>query len=302
MDDHELFHQYLDDHRWGKAYEWVETKVRVFRNKVNRRRTASYVFAVPMAVIVAFFTWVVLYPSADKKELEAFPLVTICNDLFLKLCEKVPYGKPAVIGGLIALPFVAGAVLALVSLVFRPKLFTSKDKKVHATPALVRERLELLEKLHDKYQNGYMTAFFLSFVLIVLLTGITMTISAVPGGLNPFEYLVVGAICAAVQAGVVFVCMWVFSWFCPDKEEWHSLGIYNCHRQLDRLLEKDKPSSKKEIFASDSGLRNTEYYKEKFDEYYAMYTGTEYETPEQKAARLADEVILDLSGDGKWDY
>lgn len=301
MDDHELFHQYLDDHRWGKAYEWVETKVRVFRNKVNRRRTASYVFAVPMAVIVAFFTWVVLYPSADKKELEAFPLVTICNDLFLKLCEAVPYGKPAVIGGLIALPFVAGAVLALVSLVFRPKPFTSKDKKVHATPALVRERLELLEKLRDKYQNGYMTAFFLSFVLIVLLTGITMTISAVPGGLNPFEYLVVGAICAAVQAGVVFVCMWVFSWFCPDKEEWDSLGIYNCHRQLDRLLEKDKPKRETYVHVSDR-VKETEYYKEKYNEYYAQYTGTEYETPEQKAARLADEVILDLSGDGKWDY
>ena len=302
MDDHELFKQYLDDHRWGKAYEWVETKVRLFRNKVARRRTVSYIFAVPMAVIVAFFTWVVLYPSADKKELEAFPLTTICNDLFHKLCEIVPYGKTAVILGAIALPFVAGAVSALISLIFRPKPFTLKDKKVHATPALVRERLRLAEDLRGKYQNGYMAAFFLSFVFIVLLTGITMTISAVPGGLNPFEYLVVGAICAAVQAGVVFVCMWVFSWFCPDKEEWHSLGMYNCQSQLDRLLEKDKPSSKKEIFVSDKGLRSTEYYKEKFDEYYAQYTGTKYETPEEKAARLADDVISDLSGDGKWDY
>ena len=102
--------------------------------------------------------------------------------------------------------------------------------------------------------------------------------------------------------GVFFVYAWVFSWFCPDKEEWDSLGMYNCHSQLDRLLEENKPSSKKEIFASDSGLRSTEYYKEKFDEYYAMYTGTEYETPEQKAARLVREVEEDLSGKGYGDY
>lgn len=299
MDDHEQFKRYLDDHRWGKAYEWIETKVRVYQNRVARRLFAANVFGLLAAVIVAFFTWVVLYPSADKKELEAFPLATLCHDLFVTLCEKVPYGKPAVIGGLIALPFVISGVLALISLAFRPKPCTARDKTVRTTPKAVKERLELLEKLRGKCDEGHMIALFLYFLLTVVLTGITMTISAVPGGLNPFEYLVVGAICGAVQAGAFFLCAWVFSWFCTNKEKWYS--VYDWYKVLDRVIDKDKP--KKEIYIpSSSRMTETEYYKEKFNEYYAMYTGTEYETPEQKASKLADEVILDLSGDGRWDY
>ena len=299
MDDHKQIGQYLKDHRWGKAYEWIETKARVYQNKAARRLFAANVFGFLAAVIIAFFTWVVLYPSADKKELEAFPLTTLCHDLFVTLCEKVPYGKPAVIGGLIVLPFLVSGVLTLISLAFRPKPCTARDKTVRTTPKAVKERLELMMKFHGKCDDGHIKVLFLYFLLAVVLTGVTMTISAVPGGLNPFEYLVVGAICALVQAGVFVACAWVFSWFCPNKERWY--GVYDWYKELDRVIDKDKPKRDTYVPMSDR-VKETEFYKEKFDEYYAMYTGTEYETPEQKASKLADEVILDLSGDGKWDY
>lgn len=299
MEDHTLCEQYLKDHRWGKAYEWIEAKVRVYQNRVARRLVVANVFGLLMSVIAAFFTWVVLYPSADKKELKAFPLATLCNDLFLKLCEEIPGGKPAVIGGLIAVPFIVSAVVALISLVFRPRKTTDKDSVNRRSAKAVKERLELLQKLREKCDQGYMTAFFLYFLLIVVLTGLTMTISAVPGGLNPFEYLFVGAVCAVVQAGVVFVCAWVFSWFCTNKETWFS--IYDWYKVLDSVIDKDKPKKETYIRVSDR-VKETEFYKEKFNEYYAQYTGTPYETPEQEAARIAREIELDLSGDGRWDY
>ncbi len=299
MEDHKQIEQYLKDHRWGKAYEWVETKVRIYQNKVARRLFAANVFGLLVSVIVAFFTWVVLYPSADKKELEAFPFTTLCHDLFVTLCEKVPCGKPAVIGGLIVLPFLVCGVLTLISLAFRPKPCTARDKTVRTTPKAVKERLELMMKLHGKCDEGYMKALFLYFLLAVVLTGVTMTISAAPGGLNPFEYLIVGAICALVQAGVFFVCAWVFSWFCSNKERFY--GVSDWHKELDRVIDKDKPKNEPYIRVSDR-VKETEFYKEKFDEYYAMYTGTEYETPEQKAARIVRETEEDLSGKGYGDY
>lgn len=49
-------------------------------------------------------------------------------------------------------------------------------------------------------------------------------------------------------------------------------------------------------------LENTQYYKEKFNEYYAQYMGQPYETDEDRAKRLVREVEDDLSGGGWGDY
>lgn len=44
------------------------------------------------------------------------------------------------------------------------------------------------------------------------------------------------------------------------------------------------------------------YYKEKFDEYYAQYTGKPYETDEDRAKRIVSDVEDDLSGKGYGNY
>ncbi len=46
----------------------------------------------------------------------------------------------------------------------------------------------------------------------------------------------------------------------------------------------------------------SEYYKSKFKEYYAEYTGTDYETDEEWAERIVRDVEDDLSGGGYGDY
>lgn len=49
-------------------------------------------------------------------------------------------------------------------------------------------------------------------------------------------------------------------------------------------------------------LEKSLYYKEKFNEYYAQYTGQPYETDDDRAKRLVREVEEDMSGGGWGDY
>lgn len=284
MHDYFQIKTQLQNFQYSKACEWIENKIRLYKNKFARQMVVCNAFGILFSVILAFFTWVVLYPSADEKELAAFPLATLCNDLFNTLCETVPGGKTAVIIGLIVIPFLTSIVLAVISLFFKPKKYVATDNDDKRTARDMKERIEFLKKLHDKYEHGWPTVLFLYFVLTVVLTGIIITFGSIPGGLNPFEYVFVGAICAAVQAIPFFASAWIFSLFYKDKAEW-TRYIYDWYNVLDRYIVTPK---KERFISSSSRMQETEYYKEKFGEYYDTYMGRPHEEKKVDTSFLDD--------------
>ena len=104
MQDRKKLETYLKKGYWNKADEWLQDELCFLHNKVIRQRIVYHSFGVLMSFVMAFFTWVVLFPSADEKELNAFPLTTLCNNLFHMLCKAVPGGKAVVVIGLILIP------------------------------------------------------------------------------------------------------------------------------------------------------------------------------------------------------
>ncbi len=75
---------------------------------------------------------------------------------------------------------------------------------------------------------------------------------------------------------------------------------------LDERLKRTKEALRKEHEEYDGwkyrNIGKSEYYKSKFNEYYAGYTGTDYETDEEWAKRIVSDVEDDLSGKGYGDY
>lgn len=75
-------------------------------------------------------------------------------------------------------------------------------------------------------------------------------------------------------------------------------------QSFERRAKKEQESSKEESYDGWKyrRLEETEYYKSKFNEYYAKYMGQPYESDEDRAKRIVREVEEDLSGGGWGDY
>ena len=161
----------------------------------------------------------------------------------------------------------------------------------------VMKKLDTLDKLSSKYGMAESTV-LLYFVLAVALTGVVMVIGSVPAGFNPFEYLIVGAICGVVHFLIFAGCAIVFNWL-ADIKRIPNYSIYDWKKYPEKVIEKPH---RDEPYCSYSRLGESEYYKSKFNEYYAQYTGTPYESTEEWAKRIVRETEEDLSGKGYGDY
>lgn len=75
---------------------------------------------------------------------------------------------------------------------------------------------------------------------------------------------------------------------------------------FDERLKRTKEELRKEHEEYDGwkykNIGKSEYYKSKFNEHYAKLTGTDYETDEEWAKRIVNDVEDDLSGKGYGDY
>lgn len=301
MQDRKLFESYLIRHSWGQADAWLEAELCFMRSKFTRQRIVYHTFGVLMSLVLAFFTWVVLFPSADEKELKAFPLATVCHNLFTMLCETVPGGKPVVIIGLLLIPFLVSAILAAVFFVIKPKKYVEGDKK-RATPEEVEKKISQLGSVYYKYSQPYVILLY--FLIAGVFSGGVMVLSSVPGGLNPFEYIFVGIICDVVYFLAFAGCAWLFNWFYDrfgvkyyPEQDWKA----TVREVIETRQPKSGSSSSYSSSRSDSGKKSL-YYEKKFNEYYAQYMGLDYETDEERAKRIVREVEDDLSGSGYGDY
>lgn len=300
MQDRNLFESYLRRHSWSKADLWLENELALMRRIVKRQRALIHTFGVTMSLVLAFFTWVVLFPSADEKELEAFPLTTILHNLFVKLCDTVPGGKAAVIIGLIIIPFIITGAVALAFLFNRPKEIPEETAK-KSSPNKVQTQIKNLSKQNDKYQNGYITLLLYLF-FAGIFTGGVMVFSAVPGGLNPFEYVFVGIICDVVY-GLVFGAVSFILYSIQDSKGVPSYPTYKWDGMVEDAKEDKKGGTARSSTRSSYRIKETEYYKEKYDEYYAMYMGQTPSSPtDNDVSRLVKDTEEDLSGMGFGDY
>ena len=107
-----LLEGYLKTANWLEANEWLQEECCLLHAKLKRKRIVYNIFGILMALVTAFFNWVILFGMGDEEELIAFPLTTLCHNLFLLLCEKIPGGKAVVIIGLLLLPFVVALFTA----------------------------------------------------------------------------------------------------------------------------------------------------------------------------------------------
>lgn len=294
MQDRKKFETYLKKGYWNKADEWLYEELCFLHNKVIRQRIVYHSFGVIMSLVMAFFTWVVLFPSADEKELKAFPLTTICNNLFNMLCKAIPGGKAVAVIGLILIPCLVALILALAFSRYKSKTYpnsiqnTAKKK----TAKHVEEKLKMLSGEYGKYDGEY-PMLILYALFAGVFTGGVMVFSSTYGGLNPFEYIFVGIICDIVYGLIFFGCICPVYWL-RDRMGVQSYPTYD----WGKIVEKTTG----EYTYSKSEREPSLYYQEKFNEYYAMYTGTEYETPEERAKRIAIEIEEELSGKGYGDY
>lgn len=231
-----------------------------------------------------------------EKELKAFPLTTICNNLFQMLCQRVPGGKPVVIIGLVLLPFLVSAVLALALYWIKPKNapYGKKRASVHDVDKKLKEFCEV----DGKYNSIY--GILLYFLFAGLLSGGIMVVTSVYGGLNPFEYLFVAIILDAIYFVVFLGASFVFSMF---RYKWGVTyyHIYDWRREVEAVIDKSKEKKSSNSYIPEPRTDNP-YYEQKFNEYYAQYMGLKYETEEEKAKRIALEIEEELTGKGYGDY
>ena len=290
MQDQKQFEAYLKSHSWSKADAWLETELCLMRSKLKFQRVVHHTFGILMSIVVAFFTWVILFPSADEKELKAFPLATICNNLFQMLCQRVPGGKPAVIIGLVLIPFLVGAILALALYWIKPK--ATVCGKTRASVHDVNKKLGELCAVYGKYHEIY--GVLLYFLFAGFLSGGIMVLTSVYGGLNPFEYLFVGIILDVAYFVIFFGASFVFTSF-RDKWGVSYYHIYDWRREVEAVIDKSKEKQSSNSYIPSPRTDNP-YYQKKFNEYYAQYMGLDYETDEEKAKRIAIEIEDDLTG------
>lgn len=279
--DRKEFESYLNGNCWNRAYIWAQIECKYLHSKVVRQKIAIHLFGILSSFVLAFFTWVVLYEKADKAQLEAFPLYTICQNIFVKLCETVPGGKNAVIFGLIALPFVVCGIIALIGLIFSAVKLNVDYKKIREKTkdggaADVKAKLDKLVDDHYKYSTHFYSLIFYT-LFAGIFTGGVMVFSSVGAGFNPFEYLIVALICDAVYAIFYLAVLFVYYWF-------------------------------QEIFGVDS---YRDFIWTSIVERAMGITHSSYEEPppmtlsaaEEKAIQdLLDSVYGDLEGSGKRDY
>lgn len=297
MQDRNAFESYLRRHSWSNAYEWLQKEL-CFMQRIRARQCAIvHTFGVTMSLVAAFFTWVVLFPSADEKELAAFPLATVCHDLFLKLSEALPGGKVTVVIAAVLIPFLLSIIAALVFMIIKPKPSAEQPKSI--TPNKVEQQIKLLSKIDGKYQKAYITLFLYTFFAGIFSGGV-MVFSAAGGGLNPFEHLFVGIICDIVYGLVFGIFSFLLYWFKGVKD----YPTYKWSGMVDDAKEGKKSYGKSSSTRSESNVKHTEYYKEKYNEYYNMYMGQPNAPAEEEddAARLARETTQDLEGMGWGDY
>ena len=191
--DRGFFEAYLKDRNWEKGDRWLHTEVCYLHNKVVHGQTVYNVLGFLLSTVLAFFTWIMMVPDMTPEELEAVLPARFCNDLFIKLTELVPYGKPAVIAGLLLLPFLVASILALLLLPMKSRRFAKKMKSKGQLSHLqeMKRKLARLSKDYRTYDDGHYIMILYALWGGILTGGLMLFYS---GGKNLLECLFIGAV------------------------------------------------------------------------------------------------------------
>lgn len=201
--DPNFFEDYLHDKNWEKCNKWLYEEACWLRRKLVRACILYNVFGLLMSAVLAFFTWIMMVPDLKPEELAALPPAQFCVDLFARLCETVPFGKPAVIAGLLLLPFIVCPVLLPLLLPLRCRRFAKKIKD-SGVLTILQESKRKLQRLERDYRN-YDGAYYLMILYALLggaLTGGVMIFSL--GVQNFAKSLVITAV-FTVLYGLIFL-------------------------------------------------------------------------------------------------
>lgn len=272
--DREYFERYLKSKNWERCFKWLHAEVCYLHNKVVRARIVYNLFGFLLTAVLTFFTWLFLMIDIPADKLQTYGIANFCNNAYIYLCNTVPGGNVAVIGGLLALPFVASGVIALLLLPFSSKVFYKKINMKSQLTLLtrVKRQLEKLEKLNYQYENDCFI-----MILYALLGGIATGGAMIyySGGQETIKYLFIGAVFTVLygfclwgiaQLYAIFLCAHgvdsypTYGWISTVKIE---LGEYSFHAEEEEPVKIPDPEEEKRI-------------KEFLDGIYADLSGKKY--------------------------
>ncbi len=304
MQDRNLFEDYLKRKNWHNAKEWIVKELNFLEGRVVFSRTILHVCGFLLSVVLAFYTWLAYTPMASEKEMKAFPLLGLSNKLYDYLCGVAPGGEATVFFSLPLIPVVLGLLTGLI-------LCRMKSKKYSVTPSgtqhgaakALEDHIETLKKTWEKFFSPGLP---LAYTLLgTFLSGGIMLFSSTAGGLNPFGYIIVVVVIFFIHLIAHMLCLALFSRIFKG-ERFREYPIYDWKEILCDAIDEyeskngtKKPSTYEPVYHN---LEQSEYYKAKYDEYYAMYMGQPRttETEDERIRRIAREVSEELTGDGSY--
>ncbi len=303
MQDTSQMSNYLSKKQWGKANQWLRQERSYLDSRVTYSRIVAHTCFIPMSAVLVFYSWLFYFQAASEKELEAFPIAGVATAFYEGLSQITPGGEPVVFFAVLLLPLVLGLLAGLIFRRLKSKPGSEQPYGLTAIQAAedMRTKVRELEKLQKKYFSENFPFYYALFA--GFFTGGIMIFSSVPGGLNPFKYLLFGLGFDLLYCLLLGLCHALLARLFKN-ENLPSYPISDwCSILEDAIDACETKNSKKQAVQHDpsySNLGQSEYYKRKRSEYYAMYTGQApaQETDEEKIKRLYEEIMDDTTGSG----
>lgn len=282
MQDREKLEAYIKAKRWEAADEWVRNELCFVQGRVISRSICCHVFALLLTLVFSLFTWGFLFPSAENIEITRFPFATVSKDVFVWLCgllpETVPAPKAFAVAGLLSLPFFVFLILTFATRGVRAKKYIKKGR---ISPSL-ETSIGQLDKAYSRYNHGHFDI-LLWYLLISVIVGVIMAAVAAPSSDKVIRYLFVGAMCAALYG----VCFWGVCYVIDRFYDIKSAPVFNPYYYYDYIR-----------------MANGTYVYESREETYtgpSIYSD-DFETDDERIARIVRDVEDDLSGGGFGNY
>lgn len=219
MQDRELLETYCKEGSWNQADTWLCKELVFVHSRVVRRRICTLGYGILLTLVLMGITWGAVFPGCNDVDNTKFPFSKAANAVWAWLRPMIPVegggGNAIAFLGLFLLPLVAWGLLSLFTCLINPKKY-AKKKGVVDQSYVVRNKIELLDKLYSKHNNGHMDI-LLPFWLLSAVGGWIMAMCASTSPENFGRYLFVGLICAGMYALCFFGGIAIVSWFYEGK-------------------------------------------------------------------------------------
>ncbi len=307
MQDQYEMKNHLKKKSWAKANEWIAQERSLMDSLVTYSRIVTHVCYVPMSMVLAFYSWLIFFPVASEKELAAFPIAGAATAFYDGLCQIAPGGELVVFFGFPLFPLLLGA---LAGLLFRRRKHKEPVQQPYRLTGIqaakdIQEKIKALKKAQDRYFSY--TLCFPYGLITGLFTGGILMVSAVTGGLNPFGYILWAVGFDIFYFIALALCNLLFVRLFKDKSiqdypasDWNSI----VEDAIDHYESGGRKKKADTYVPANRSIQESEYYKRKYDEYYAMYMGQTppTETEEERIKRIVRETETDMLGSDHSGY